>query len=165
MPEPTPTTDVVGEERGKKLPKWALIAIIGGGVFALLYYKHLRAKQEEQKGFVEAQTGGQNLEQSLPSSGGELVSAAQALQKQNTEFLEKSLHESEKESNAPKPVKTRKGGRQGSGTQITGTKGSTHQEEPFKPSEKDKTQKEQAEKRFKENKEKVYKPLTRTGRQ
>lgn len=132
MPEPTPTTDISpgGEARQKKLPKWALIAIIGGGVFALLLYKHKRQKEEEEKGgqFVEATTGGQTAEAVQPiSSGGNLINAAHEMQKENDEFLKKSIEEEEKKKgigikNLPGGGNLRGKGT-GRGTEITGTKG------------------------------------------
>lgn len=93
MPEPTPTTDVVSELKpgGKQFPKWGYFAIGGAVIIALLIYKSKKSKEEAI--FQPAETGGQNLEQQYPVSGGGGIGTFQELQKNNTEFLEKYLNQ------------------------------------------------------------------------
>lgn len=136
MPEPIPTTEVNTEGKPKKLPKWALIAIIGGGVFALLLYKHKRQKEEEEKGgeIVGATTGGQTAEAVQPvSSGGNLINAAREMQKENDEFLKNAIAEEEMGRGGVNRITILHGNRAerergGRGTVVTGTKGSTRSE-------------------------------------
>lgn len=141
MPEPIPTTDVASEVKDKKIPKWALIGIVGGGVLVLLWYKHKKAKEEESKGsLVEAQTGGQNTEAVTPtSSGGSLINAAQGIERENTSFLEGAIgNEQEKKEASKEPISRNRNQNTGEprgntgkrGTEVTGTKGSTEAELP-----------------------------------
>ncbi len=102
MPEPTPTTDVAPEvNQGKKIPKWGYIVIIGVGVVGLLWYKKHRAESEQSTEFQPAETGGQNLEQTIPASSGTGGAGFQALQKENTEFLSKFLETEQAKPKTP----------------------------------------------------------------
>lgn len=128
MPEPTPTTDVASEVKQKKIPTPALIAIVVGGVAIIFFIKHKKAQEESsnQGQFVEANTGGQNAEAVTPqASGGNLVNAAQAMQKENTEFLEHAINEENNKSKEGVKDKTPpgRGTGGGRGTEITGSKG------------------------------------------
>lgn len=136
MPEPTPTTDVASEVKGKKLPKWAWIVIIGGGAFALLWYKKHK-EESEQATFQPAETGGQTSEQLQTLPGG-IGGAAAELQRSNTAFLEKYLESEQEHKVAAKEGVKGTGHRTpsrkaklpgGRGSEITGTKGATAGEE------------------------------------
>lgn len=48
-PEYTPTSTET--PKGKKLPPWAYVAVIGGGVILLVWYKDKKKKEEESKGY------------------------------------------------------------------------------------------------------------------